>query len=378
MKVYKIAYFVSRLEFGGVESFILNYVNHMHETDCFDFHVITQDINSEACVQQFKDNHITVHIVPHKRKGIWKNVVAVNKILKTERFDIIHSHMNLTNFYVLFLGWLHGTKVRICHVHSVLRPNGFKQRIAYPILEWVNKRCANYYIACGRDAGNFFYGKKAMKEGSVSIFNNAIELEKFQFDVTRRQLIRKKYGIAPDEFVIGHIGRFYEVKNHAFLVEIFADFKKKHANAKLLLVGDGELRKEVERQCCDLGVRDSVIFAGTTQNPEDYYQAMDLFMLTSFFEGLPMVSIEAQCADLPCVFSDRIDPQCQLLEKVAFLPIEWPASKWASAIESYMVSPRCQTAVQVISDAGYDIKKEAQRLSEYYISAMKLCKNREG
>ena len=152
----KVAEFVTRLEFGGVEAMLLNYTTHFQHPEQFKFHIITQDINDDNCIRQFEDAGYTVHVVTHKRKSIAKNIREVYQVLKQERFDIVHSHMTLTNFYVLFLAKMLGVRVRISHAHSAFRENNLKAKLTFPILKRMNRAAANIRVACGYNAGVFF------------------------------------------------------------------------------------------------------------------------------------------------------------------------------------------------------------------------------
>lgn len=361
-EVVKIAEFVTRLEFGGVESVLLSYIPHL-DTKKFDIHVVTQDINATDCIKQFQNVGVTVHVVTHKRKSIWKNVAEVYRLMKEEQFHIVHSHMTLTNFYVLFLAWLVGTKVRISHSHNAFKGEGIKQKIEWPIIKMLNKFTSNIWIACGYEAGEFLFGKKAMESGKVHIMSNAIDVNRYKYDEEKRKKIRKKYNIK-NEMCIGHIGRFMEQKNHRFLIDIFKGVQSNNKDAKLLLVGTGELQEEIKQYVNKLGLNDNVIFVGSTTSPDEYYQAMDVFVLPSLFEGLPVVSIEAQASGLPCIISDNVDDRCKIADNVSFLSISESVAIWAQAIEIEYEKGRNADAVQMMKDAHYDIKEEAGKLEE--------------
>ena len=299
----KVAEFVTRLEFGGVEAMLLNYTTHFQHPEQFEFHVITQDINDDNCIRQFEDAGYTVHVVTHKRKSIAKNIREVYQVLKQERFDIVHSHMTLTNFYVLFLAKMLGVRVCISHAHSAFREDNLKAKLTFPILKRMNRAAANIWVACGYNAGVFLYGKDAVDTHKVYMMRNAIDLQCFQKNDEIRQMIRKKYGFG-DGLCIGHIGRFSPPKNHFFVLEIFDAIRKIAPKAKFLLVGDGELRDGILAKIKELQLEDSIVLTGNVTNTNEFYQVMDVFILPSFYEGLPVVSIEAQAANLPCLISE--------------------------------------------------------------------------
>lgn len=208
----KVAEFVSRLESGGVESMLLNYLSHFSHPEDFDIHIVTQDINDARCVEQFKKAGYNVDIVTHKRKSISKNIIEVFQLLRQEHFDVVHSHMTLTNFYVLILAWLTGTRQLISHSHNAFISDNPIKRLLWFFLKKINQLTSNVWITCGYDAGVFLFGRRAMHNGKVILLPNAIDLDKFKFDEHKREVMRSKLAIRKAEFVVGHIGRFMEQK----------------------------------------------------------------------------------------------------------------------------------------------------------------------
>lgn len=365
----KVAEFVTRLEFGGVEAMLLNYTTHFQHPEQFEFHIITQDINDDNCIRQFEDAGYTVHVVTHKRKSIAKNIREVYQVLKQERFDIVHSHMTLTNFYVLFLAKMLGVRVRISHAHSAFREDNLKAKLTFPILKRMNRAAANIWVACGYNAGVFLYGKDAVDTHKVYMMRNAIDLQCFQKNDEIRQMIRKKYGFG-DGVCIGHIGRFSPPKNHFFVLEIFDAIRKIAPKAKFLLVGDGELRDGILAKIKELQLEDSIVLTGNVTNTNEFYQVMDVFILPSFYEGLPVVSIEAQAANLPCLISENVDHRCAITSNVHFLSIQKSADEWAREILKYASQPRSDDNIEALTKAGYNIETEARKLEELYKSSI--------
>lgn len=365
----KVAEFVTRLEFGGVEAMLLNYTTHFQHPEQFKFHIITQDINDDNCIRQFEDAGYTVHVVTHKRKSIAKNIREVYQVLKQERFDIVHSHMTLTNFYVLFLAKMLGVRVRISHAHSAFRENNLKAKLTFPILKRMNRAAANIWVACGYNAGVFLYGKDAVDTHKVYMMRNAIDLQCFQKNDEIRQMIRKKYGFG-DGVCIGHIGRFSPPKNHFFVLEIFDAIRKIAPKAKFLLVGDGELRDGILAKIKELQLEDSIVLTGNVTNTNEFYQVMDVFILPSFYEGLPVVSIEAQAANLPCLISENVDHRCAITSNVHFLSIQKSADEWVREILKYASQPRSDDNIEALTKAGYNIETEARKLEELYKSSI--------
>lgn len=362
----KVAEFVSRLESGGVESMLLNYLGHFTHPEDFEIHIVTQDINDVRCVKQFKDAGYQVNVVTHKKTSILKNVVDVWKLLEKERFNVVHSHMTLMNFYVLFMARLCRTQVLISHSHNAFKTSKPVKKFIQNLLKILNRWSSNIWAACGYDAGVFMYGKKAMELGKVLVFNNAIDTSKFAYNEERRKQIRTQLGFSQQHFVVGHIGRFTEQKNQKYLIDVFNELHKINHNARMLMIGTGELEDEIHDYARSKGVFDLIKFVGSVPNTYDYYQAMDVFILPSKFEGLPVVSIEAQAADLPVFISDQVDKACKISNKVTFLPTTVHPKIWAVKISESSMTLRSQQAIESVRNAHYEIEDEAASLEKLY------------
>ena len=182
------------------------------------------------------------------------------------------------------------------------------------------------------------YGKKAVQSGKITIIPNAIDLEKFAFNPDKRKLLRQKLGLE-NKFVLGHIGRFVYPKNHSFLIDVFAEVVKVKPEARLMLVGDGELRKNIEEKVVSLGLQDKVLFLGNRNDVADLYNAMDIFLLPSHYEGLPVVGVEAQANGLKCLFSDKVTEESKLIDQFEFISLN--VATWSDEIEgSYIREAR--------------------------------------
>src|SRR5699024_12413484 len=132
------------------------------------------------------------------------------------------------------------------------------------------------------------------------VFNNGIDLEKFKYNEQVRKEYRKKLRLE-NKFVIGHIGRFNMQKNHHFLLQVFNELQKKRSNSILLLIGDGELKEDIIREVEQMGLKDKVRFLGVRKDTRELYQAMDIFLLPSFFEGFPVLAVESLDEELPII-----------------------------------------------------------------------------
>lgn len=364
----KIAHFGTRLEYGGVESVVLNYTSQF-ETGLIESHFVTQDVNVQECIDLFKKNGFIVHIVTHKRKSIVKNIIEIAKILKNERFDIVHAHMTTLNFYILFLAKLYGCKIRISHSHNNYIERSWIKRIINFFLSFLTRLSATDYFACGIDAAKFLYGEKNLHK--TYIMKNAINDKLFKFDASVRQSMRIELGLE-SKMVIGHIGRFGEQKNHKFIVEICDELKKNHDNFIFLLIGTGDLVREIKNTIRSYNLENFFLFVGNTNEAYRYYQAMDVFILPSLFEGLPVVGIEAQYNGLKLLVSDQVDKRMALIEdNVKFLPIYNPCV-WAKELSNIPASYDRSVVDKPLVDEGYNLAVEGKKLQDLYMSKIKL------
>lgn len=176
-------------------------------------------------------------------------------------------------------------------------------------------------------------------------------------------MIREQYQLQ-DKFVIGHVGRFDKQKNHSFLIDIFAEYKKKHKEAFLVLIGGGNI-KPIKEKIEILGLKEAVFFTGPINNTNEWYQAMDLFLMPSLWEGLPITGVEAQTSGLPCIFSDTITSEINITEKNKFVSLEASLDKWIEAIEMSRNIERLPMG-NFMAEAGWDIATEIEKIRRLY------------
>jgi glycosyltransferase involved in cell wall biosynthesis len=304
-------------------------------------------------------------VIPPYQK-LPQHMKALIKHFKENHYDIVHSGMNTLSVFSLCAAWIAKVPIRINHNHSTASKGETKRNILKYILRPFAKIFATDYCACSRYAGEWLFGKRAMRKSKVTIFNNAIDLNKFKFDQQVREEVRKELNIE-DKFVVGHIGRFCYQKNHEFLIDIFEEVHKRRSNAVLLLVGIGELTDDIKKKVHDKGLADFVIFLGRRTDANRLYQAMDVFVLPSHYEGLPVVGVEAQAVGLPCILSTSMTTETKMTSNAVTIGLDEPAAVWADEILSCTnrVVNR-SLAVNEVAAAGFDISKETKKLEMFY------------
>ena len=195
------------------------------------------------------------------------------------------------------------------------------------------------------------------------MINKGSDTKKFQYNEEKRKEYRKKLEIE-NHFVVGHVGRYNDQKNHTFLIDIFHDLLKVEPEAILLLIGNGELEENIKEKIQRLGIEGQVKMLGVRNDIPYCMQAMDVFVLPSNYEGLPVVGIEAQAAGLPCIFSNQITEEVKITNNVEFLPIQ-DTKPWVEQIQKEKKFERKDT-IEEIKNHHYAIEQTVQKLQEFY------------
>ncbi len=298
-------------------------------------------------------------------KNYLNEIKSFNNLLKNNRYDCVHIHSGriLTLSIYSLVSKLNKIKKIIVHSHNSNIKESLKhivvKTVCFPLLRY----CPTDYCACSKTAGIWKFPKKIVDKKLV-VLKNGIDLDTYNINENIRNEYRQKLNLKSEDAVIGHIGRFTEQKNHKFLIELFAEIKKKSDKYKLLLVGDGEFSDEIRTKVKNEGIEDSVIFTGNVNNVQDYMQAMDVFVLPSLFEGLPIVGVEAQASGLPTIFSTGVTEEAKLTDNVEYISLD-DKKKWIETIERFSALPKADNA-EKIRAAGYDIKSTAQIVREMY------------
>lgn len=293
-----------------------------------------------------------------------KNYLSYFKFMKQffadhPEYKIIHSHIDAMSAFPLFAAKKSNIPNRIAHSHSSKLDKDFKLPIKFVALKFL-PYVSNLYCACGNVAGKFMFDKQPFK-----VINNAIDLEAFSFNQETREKKRKELGIS-DEFVVGHVGRYCYIKNQLFLIDIFSEILRENPNSILLLVGKGEDEQKIRNKISKLKLQDKVKLLIDRSDVAELYQVMDVFVMPSLFEGLPVVGVEAQASGLPCFISDKISKELCMTSNIQVLKLNDDAERWATAI-LLTGAKRNENATEQLRAKGYDIKIEAKKLMDWYL-----------
>ncbi len=298
---------------------------------------------------------------------------ALTRFFKEHPYTIVHSHLETTTGIILGAAKRAGVPVRIAHSHnsrftrvglSAVPENLFKA--------WCRTRIvpnATHLFGCAEEANRWLYGKHA---GESTILRNCIDVSACAFSEETRRKKRAELGLG-DALTFGHVGRFNDQKNHAFLIEAFAQHHASHPGSRLLLVGEGVLRPQIERQAGDAGLADSVLFLGLRSDVPQLLQAMDCFVMPSRFEGLPLALVEAQAAGLVCLAADTVPPESDLRAcDFSFLPLR--TSAWVDAMADVTRASDREKAAEKVIECGFDSRTQTAYMQSFYLNCVEgLC-----
>lgn len=371
-KILRILQVVPNMHAAGLETLIMNiYRNIDHTKVQFDFLVHYQE-------DFFYDEEIRliggeIYKLSFRNDGnIFKYIKDLDHFFSLHKYDVVHGHMASTACFYLGIAKKYGIPVRIIHSHNTSTERTLKGFIKHKLLKY-STLFANQYFACAEKAGKYLYGKH-----DFTIIHNAINLDVFTPNSQLRTTMRLNMDL-DDKFIVGHIGRFNTQKNHKFMINIFAKLLKIVPKSVLVLVGEGELESNIIQQIAELGIQDNVKLLGVRKDINAIYNMLDVFILPSLFEGLPVVGIESQATGTLTLMSDKISREVQVSQLVEFLPIDTSNAqeKWVKKLVEIANSSKIIAANELkrqLQRNGYDINKEAEKLIELYKTLIKSKK----
>ncbi len=352
---------------GGLTQYVLqNWKFIDKEKFQFDFVTLskTLDFADELIADGCKIHYLSCSSMQNEVQFI----TEIKKILD-EDYDVIHLHTSYWNgILVEKLAKEYGCPKIIVHAHSTmvdiadntLREKAINEHIKYKIsfpLEY-----ATHYVACSKMAADWLFGEHIPRE-RVQILNNAIDTKRFAYSKEIRESYRKQLNIQ-NCYVIGHVGRFSYSKNHKMILEIFRGICKVKSNARLMLVGDGPLKADVQNKAEEYGIADKILFLGRREDTAQLMQAMDIFILPSRFEGLGLVLIEAQTAGLKCLANNCLPLESNITSNITYLPDS--IDSWIDEIIKYSKGYDRFVNKELIEKAGFSLEQQIKTIEQLY------------
>lgn len=362
---------VTTMNCGGLESVLMNYYRHVDRNQLqFDFltHRPFDGFFGEEILKLGGKIYHLPALNPfspayrHALRGFFR---------EHPEYQIIHVHLNCMSSVILKEASRCAVPVRIAHSHSSSQNKDYK----YPIKLFYRRLIRKYatdLFACGQAAGQWMF-----HTNEFTVLKNAIEVDRFRFSSPTRTRVRRTLGFSDSEIVIGHVGSISPQKNHFFLISVFQKLLELRSGAKLLLVGNdsGKLAERIKSKCRKNELEDAVVFTGIRNDVADLMQAMDVFVLPSLYEGVPVTMIEAQAAGLPCVVSENVPKDCVITGLVSRLPLTWGPALWAEHVLQVLHNGTRPNTETFVKQAGFDIHNNAIWLQHFYPSKLETKEN---
>lgn len=364
----RVAVIQSKVNSGGVKNLVLEYLRHTDKSQVVFDLICDRDSNSIPTEEFEKAGGRVYAVTPYI--NILRHTYEVWKILRRNKYDVVHGFDNLMNVFALSGAYFAGTRVRIAESLTMAHRGELQYWIKLalkPFASWF----ANYYMACGEDCGRWQFGNRAYRAGRVNVFKTVINAAANAYAPALRAETRRQYGWQ-DKVVYGFIGRFTMQKNPMFLIDVFRNIALRQPEALLVLIGWGKMERQMLDTIDALGLKERVAFLGRREDIRQFYNAFDAFLLPSLYEGLPIVGLESQSAGLPVLFSTEVTREAAACQLARFIPLEKGADYWAEqAIEAAKRNmPVRRSHADDIIAGGYDSKSEARRLVQFYTDAL--------
>lgn len=365
---------VESLGVGGNEVFVMNLFRNI-DKDKFQMDFIIYDDSRMDFYEELIKSGSKVYIcktnISNKYLKTLIKIIKTKKLLKREKYDIIHCHS--CSFFGIFSTAIaarisKNVKI-ISHSHNPGIPkNNFIDTFIRNVFKRYLSTIVDVGLACSDLAAKSKYTDKFIKSNKFKMINNAIDIKKFIFDENIRKKMRDKYKIN-DEFVIGNIGRLELQKNQEFLLKVFSKIKNQNNLVKLIIIGEGTLENKLKEYCIKEGIEKDVIFTGKVNDCEKYYNMMDVFVLTSKYEGFPFVMVESQINRLPAVVSSSITKSVDILGNVNFISLEQSIDYWAEVILNSKERIACSDKYK-IKCKEYDLEYQIKEIEKIYIDLL--------
>lgn len=354
------------LDSGGVSNFVMNLYREIDtEKIQFDFAMTAGEKSLYDDEVLSRGGRIFYFDIT---KGVTTNL---RRILREEGlFQAVHSHVFFYSGLVLAEAKKAKVPIRIAHAHNAYTGEARSvPRIAYERgMQMLIRANATHMLGCSEKACRYVFGDKIMKDSRAAVMPDGIDCDRFAFNPNVREQVRKEYGLE-GKFVVGHVGHFNPAKNHKKILSVFAEIYRRRDDAILLLVGDGELEQNVRMRVAELDLTGKVVFAGAHRDVERFYQAMDVFLFPSRYEGFGMAMIEAQASGLFCVTSDVVPNETDIANRTIFLSLDSSTSVWADAVLS--LGTRVDQRARVgLTRFNYDARSCAATMSSLYMKGI--------
>lgn len=354
----RIAQVLGNAAFGGVIVWLMNFFRNIDRTKfLFDFYMYAPSPYDD----EIRALGGRVFYWP-RVTNVFSAYRILKKAFRDNGYSTVHVHMTTLSFVALAAAKSAGVPRRICHSHSTANPHeGWKYAVKM-LIRPLPKLFATDLAGCSELAIRWLYGAKCADK--AVLVHNAVDLDRYRVSDGYAVEAKKRLGLSGRK-VIGFAGRFERQKNLPWLIDVFAEVARRRDDAVLVLAGAGSEKQMLLRRAEEKGIADKIFFFGKVEDVNALYAAMDIFVLPSLFEGLPLVAIEAQAAGLFCLMSDNITREAAVTDNCAFLPLD-DVNEWADSVLAVLEAARNYDGPEALSGGPYDIRLEAKKLEELY------------
>lgn len=355
----KILYIIPSLRLcDGVASYTMNYYRRLDKSKFQIDFIVCSDDRSDYYKEITNNNGKIYYISKISSTNIKNKLKEIDKFFYKNKYDIVHCNILTMGAIYLYFAKKYKIKIRILHSHATKFGENKWKNFRNSMFAFFAIKFANQYYACSKKAGDFLFKNK-----KYCVINNAIDIEKFQLNIDKRNIIRKKYEVKENDLLIGNIGRLCAQKNQEFIIKVINKIGTYKSNIKLMIIGNGEDEENLKNSKYFLN--NNIIIIGSQKNIEDYFSAFDIFVLPSLYEGLPVVGIEAQANGLPCLFSSNITNEIVINKNCKRLNLN--INEWIDGIMNITYNDRINEQSELIKH-GYEINTAAQLLANKYIN----------
>jgi glycosyltransferase involved in cell wall biosynthesis len=367
----RVLHVVHALDRGGIETWLLHVLRHIDRAR-FQLDVVSALARPGAYDDEIRAAGARLFRCPDAVR-FWSFGPRFKNILRQNGpYAVVHSHFNPVGYPLRWADQA-GVPVRVAHGHNdspelgdLARP---AQTLFRPLARYWVSRHTTLGLAASRRAAQALFGQRWQQHPHRRVFYCGVDLAPFRASVDRGA-VRRELGLPEGSLVVGHVGRFHEQKNHAFLIDVIAELARREPRSHLLLLGEGRLRPVIEQKAARLGLSGRITFAGSRPDvPRLMLGAFNVFALPSLYEGLPLVGIEAQAAGLPCVLSDVITDEVDIVPHlVRRLSLRQPPSAWADALLEQASRPALSRAeaLTAVEASPFDIRRGVRALEQLY------------
>ena len=374
MQRIRVLIFVDRFLRGGIQTLIWNMAERI-DRKVFDVTFLSLDDGTPSYPMEEDLRGMGYKV--DRLNGVWINGPVDYALYRSTlrgffgsrpRFDVVHMHSSSKNYPLLQAAAKSGVPVRIAHSHSTdFQTRSLIKRGVGMAFSRKIKKYATYWFACSTEAGKWMFGPSFETSPKAHVMRNALPIDRYRFSDVVRSRVRSELGIRGNELVVVNVARLSPQKNQSFLLTVFERLLKLKEDCTLLLVGEGELRDELQEEAEELGISGKVRFLGFRSDVRDLLMASDIMAMTSYHEGLPYAAVEAQATGIPCVFPSTISPEALVLEECLTVSLDESPERWAEAIVECPRPHNRASAEEILCEHGFDIDHEVKSLEALYL-----------